>query len=110
MDAAKKAIASTLHKQERALESMKAKNARRWQIDRLAADVEHHKTMLALLENAPVNPEQMQAALAAIPGYIEKIQKILPKFQPGTPQHTLGVRRIAAYKTVLNWPAGQLSK
>lgn len=99
LNAARKAIASTLHKEEKALETLKSKNARRWQIDRLTADVKNHRAMLALIESTPVVQEEVEAAMAAIPGYIEKIQKILPKFQEGTPQHTLAVRRIAAYET-----------
>lgn len=100
--AAQKSIASTLRKEEKALETMKSKNVRQWQLDRLAADVKNHRTMLALIENTPVAKEDVEAALAAIPGYIEKVEKILPKFQPGTPQHTLGSRRIDAYNIVLS--------
>lgn len=98
LEAAQKAIASTLRKEEKALITMSAKQAKQWQLDRLAESIRHHRTMLALAEKQEVCREDVEAALAAIPGYIANVEKILPKFQPGTPQHTLGTRRIDAYR------------
>lgn len=98
MDAAKRSISSTLHKNEKALESMKAKNPKQWQLDRITGAIAHHRTMLAILEGQTISREQLEETLSAIPGYIQKIQTILPRFAPGTPQHTLAVRRIAAYE------------
>lgn len=98
MEAAEKSIASTLGKEEKALLTLTAKNARRWQIDRLSADIARHKTMLSLIRGEAMEPEALSDTLSAIPGYIAKIEKILPKFQPGTSQHTLAIRRIAAYR------------
>lgn len=99
LNAARKAIASTLRKEEKAHATMAANEVKQWQLDRLAASITHHRTMLALVEGTGADREEIETALAAVPGYIEKIQKILPKFQEGTPQHTLAVRRIAAYET-----------
>lgn len=98
LDAAQKAIASTLRKEEKALITMTAKEAKQWQLDRLAESIRHHRAMLALVEQEEVCREGLESALAAIPGYIAGIEKILPKFQLGTPQHTLAVRRIDAYR------------
>lgn len=96
---AQKAIASTLHKEEKALATMTAKQAKQWQLDRFAASIAHHRTMLAVIEGQPIPRDQAEAALAAIGGYVDAVEKILPKFAPGTPQHTLGLRRIAGYET-----------
>ena len=42
--------------------------------------------------------QAMEEALRAIPSYIGQIEKVLTKFPAGTPQHTLALRRIAAYR------------
>lgn len=98
LQAAAKAVASTLRKNEKAYETMLSKNARPWQLQTVADAIAHHRTMLDLIEGRPVDAEARKAAMEAIPGYIRKIENILPKFQPGTPQHTLATRRIAAYR------------
>lgn len=104
--AAEKAIASTLRKNEKVYASLCSKQASRWQLQMVSDNIENFRTMLALIENAlgrepPVEVEaaKREAAAAAIPGYIAQVEKILPKFQPGTSQHTLGIRRIGAYRT-----------
>lgn len=40
--------------------------------------------------------EELQEALRAIASTIGKCEKVQPKLKPGTPQHTLLVRRIKA--------------
>lgn len=104
--AGEKSIASTLRKEEKAYATLTAKRAREWQLARVAADLENFRTMLTLLHQAlhrepfcQVEQARIEAAYRAIPGYIGQIQKILPKFRQGTPQHTLGIRRIQAYQT-----------
>lgn len=44
--------------------------------------------------------EEWEALRAALPGYLAQIEKVLPKFRPGTPQHTLAWRRIESYRMV----------
>lgn len=98
LQAAQKAIASTLRKEENAHATMSAKQTKQWQLDRLASSIRCHRTMLALVALDSVSREDVETALDAIPGIIANIEKILPKFAPGTPQHTLGIRRIDAYR------------
>lgn len=42
--------------------------------------------------------EELQEALRAIDSTIRKCEKVQPKLAPGTPQHTLLVRRIKALR------------
>lgn len=97
-EAAAKNIASTLHKNEKALETLRAKNAKPWQIQHVTEAVAHHRIFLALVEGRAVDADDRKTALAAIPGCIARIEPYLEKFAPGTAQHTLAVRRIEAYK------------
>jgi len=41
--------------------------------------------------------EELEEALPAITSVISKVEKVLPKFETGTSQHTLAVRRIKAF-------------
>jgi hypothetical protein len=42
--------------------------------------------------------DELQEALRAIGSTISKCEKVLPKLKPGTPQHTLLMRRIKAFQ------------
>ena len=41
--------------------------------------------------------KELEEALRAITSTIGKCEKVIPKFKPGTPQHTLLIRRIQAF-------------
>ena len=42
--------------------------------------------------------EELEKALQALPLFIQKIEKVRPKFREGTSQHTLAIRRIEAFQ------------
>ncbi len=42
--------------------------------------------------------EELEEALQTIASVIGRIEKVQPKFEEGTPQHTLAVRRIKAFR------------
>ena len=42
--------------------------------------------------------EELASAQAAYASMISRVEKVLPKFAAGTPQHTLAVRRIRAFE------------
>jgi hypothetical protein len=46
--------------------------------------------------------EELKEALRAIESTISKCEKIQPKLEPGTAQHTLLVRRIKAFNIASN--------
>lgn len=41
--------------------------------------------------------EEFEEALQALTSAISRVEKVLPKFNAGTPQHTLAIRRIKAF-------------
>ncbi|HWR18739.1 MAG TPA: hypothetical protein VN608_03890 [Clostridia bacterium] len=45
--------------------------------------------------------EDLEEALRAITSTIAKCQKVQPKLKEGTPQHTLLIRRIKAFRIAL---------
>ena len=42
--------------------------------------------------------EELESAQSSFVSMISRVGKILPKFAPGTPQHTLAVRRVRAFE------------
>ncbi|MEA5048210.1 MAG: hypothetical protein VB034_06310 [Eubacteriales bacterium] len=49
------------------------------------------------LEAFIFSKEELASTQAAYAKMIAHVEKVLPKFAPGTPQHTLAVRRIRAF-------------
>ena len=104
LEAAKKSLASTIRKNKKARETLSQKQPPRLaQMEMIARNLANLEVMLTLVEQqldgsggSPARPS-LEAARQAIPAYIGQIEKVLPKFAPGTPQHTLAVRRIDAY-------------
>lgn len=97
MKEAQKAVASTLRKNEKALATLSEKGAKPWLIGQTALAVRCHRTLLALLEGHEAPAADIREALDAVPAYVSRIEAILPKFAPGTSQHTLAIRRLEAY-------------
>ncbi|MEG0752602.1 MAG: hypothetical protein RR461_02120 [Angelakisella sp.] len=109
LEAAQRSIASTLRKNEKVYVTLSQKQSpRASQLKMVANAIDNFGVMLVVIENAqkqkaPValQREKLEAVYKAIPSYIEQIEKIKPKFQEGTPQYTLAVRRIDAYNIAL---------
>ena len=99
---AARAIASARMKSEKAIRKLKEGSAQQ----RLTADgIRAFQIALELLsqelggEPAPgYGKEALEQAAAALTGLSARVEKILPKLSPGTPQHTLAVRRLRAFE------------
>ena len=103
---ARRAIASTLGKSEKALTKLKAGSPQhRMTTEAIAA----WRAAIALIDRE-LEPEgagasragehteaELEAAQNAIASARTRVEKMVPKFAPGTPQHTLAVRRIEAF-------------
>ena len=74
---------------------------------RLSAEASAFRTALALLEKssdhaAEYGAGSQESARAVLAAVMRRIDAILPKLRPGTPQKTLAVRRIQAISFVLD--------
>lgn len=105
LEAAQASISSTIRKSEKACATLSQKQQPRLgQMAMLSKNIQNLSVMLALIRRRlgdvadPPSAQAMEEALRAIPSYIGQIEKVLPKFPVGTPQHTLALRRIAAYR------------
>ena len=99
---AARAITSALHKSDKAILKLKEsspqfritkESIRAYQIALLLIerDLGTQKTLL-------FSAEELVRAQTAFSSMIARVEKILPKFAVGTPQHTLAVRRIRAFE------------
>lgn len=99
---AARAINSALKKSEKAITRLKEESPQH----RLTADgILAYQITLALIaqeldgEPAPkYEKEALEQAAATMKGLSARVEKILPKFAAGTPQHTLAVRRMRAFE------------
>ncbi len=99
---AARAITSTLHKSEKAI--LKLKEAS--QQYRLSAEaIRAYQIALSLIareldgKSAPdFSKEEMQQAAKTFSVLFARVEKVLPKFAAGTPQHTLAKRRLRAFE------------
>ena len=99
---ARRAIASTLSKSEKALTKLKEGT---FQHTMTAKGIQAYRIAIALIESmlgevadCTYERDELDAALEAIKSAKSRVENILPKFEPGTPQHTLAVRRVAAFR------------
>ncbi|GAB6087159.1 hypothetical protein [Alkaliphilus crotonatoxidans] len=105
LEAAQKAILSIIRKNEKAKETLSQKQppgtsqiamiSRNLKVFYLAASL----IASALRQDIAINYSkiELEEARQAIPSFIQKIEKVKPKFREGTPQHTLAIRRIKAF-------------
>ena len=98
---AARAISSALMKSEKVLLRLKEDSS---QYRLTAENIRAFQIALALLrrkqgdqETFIFSKEELASAQAAYASMIVRAEKVLPKFAPGTPQHTLAVRRIRAF-------------
>ena len=99
---AARAISSALMKSEKALLKLKEGSP---QYRLTAGNIRAFQIALALIrreqgghETLMFGSEELAQAQVAFANLIARVEKVLPKFAPGTPQHTLAVRRIRAFE------------
>jgi len=100
-----RAITSTINKSKKALLKLKAGA---WQHTMTEQALKADNIAIALLNRElAINPdkgtckskyteEELKNALEAVTSVMSRVEKVQPKFEAGTPQHTLAVRRIKA--------------
>lgn len=112
-----RAITSICGKCEKALPKLKdgtfqhAMTAQGIEAYRIAGGLIKRELMAGSETNAAESgytKEQLEAALAALASAEARVEKIQPKFQAGTPQHTLAVRRIRAFQIAAGLIRGEL--
>lgn len=76
-----------------------------WQHTMMAQGIKAYELAIALIEKdsaIKISSEDANEALRFYKSAIDRVQKVLPKFQVGTAQHTLAVRRISAYTIAMD--------
>ena len=98
---AARAISSASMKSEKALLKLKEGSP---QFRMTAGNIRAFQIALALIrreqgaqDTLVFGNEELASAQASFVSMISRVEKILPKFAAGTPQHTLAVRRIRAF-------------
>lgn len=101
-----RAISSTLSKSEKVQLKLKAGT---FQHTMTAQGIRAYNIAIALIKKesetnttegfveTQYTREELEAALQVLPSAIGRIEKVLPKFNAGTSQHTLAIRRIKAF-------------
>lgn len=106
LEAAQKAILSTIRKSEKVQETLSQKQQpHSSQLTLLAQRLKAFYIAASLISRAlqetsssEYSEEDYREALRIIPALIQQIEKVKPKFKEGTSQHTLAVRRIKAFQ------------
>lgn len=106
LEAAQKAILSTIRKAEKVKETLSQKQP--LPTSQMAMASRNLKALYiasSLIERAlekdftsNYSKEELEEAVQIISLFIRKIEKVKPKFREGTPQHTLAIRRIKAFQ------------
>lgn len=99
---ARRAIASTRSKSEKALLKLREGTAQRAMTERA---VDAYRIAMDAIDRAmgddgavpEVSREEGDIALSALALSAERVERILPRFSEGTPQHTLAIRRLQAF-------------
>ena len=98
---AARAITSALHKSEKAILKLKENSP---QFRLIQESIRAYKIALPLIERdsgaqetLSFTAEELLRAQAAFSSMIARVEKVLPKFAAGTPQHTLAIRRLQAF-------------
>ncbi|MEN6339641.1 MAG: hypothetical protein ABFD03_05905 [Clostridiaceae bacterium] len=104
---AQRAIESSLHKSEKVLQKLRegtfshsftARGIAAYDLALELIQTELHKngSIVANVQNRTV--QELDDAIRFFEYARNRVEKVLPKFQEGTPQHTLAVRRIRAFE------------
>ncbi|HCJ57286.1 MAG TPA: hypothetical protein DHV55_07925 [Clostridiaceae bacterium] len=105
LEAAQKAILSTIHKNEKVKVTLsQVQPSRTSQIAMISRNLRALYIASALITREldkdfsnNYSKEELEEALQIIPSFIQNIEKVKPKFREGTSQHTLAIRRIEAF-------------
>jgi hypothetical protein len=105
LEAAQKAILSQIRKNEKVKETLSQKQPPRTsQMAMVSRNLKVFYIASSLVARAiekdfsnNYSKEELEEAVQIIPSFIQKIEKVMPKFREGTPQHTLAIRRIKAF-------------
>ncbi len=104
---ARRAIESALHKSEKALlklrqgsfsHTLTTQGIAAYQIALELLQAEDELNAGAVKPAPKRAKHEMEDAILFFESTIGRVEKVLPKFTPGTPQHTLAVRRIKAFE------------
>ena len=107
---ARRAIESALHKSEKALLKLKQGSFSHTLTTRgiaayqIALELLQKKDEAKVNETAPVQKHTKQErddAILYFESTIVRVEKVLPKFAAGTPQHTLAIRRVRAFEIAM---------
>lgn len=115
---AKRSIASTLGKSEKALAKLKVGTHMH---TTTALRIQAYRIAITLIENelaggdamvalAEYSADRVAAAQAALADVLAQVEAMLPKLEAGTAQHTLTVRRIEAFRIAGALLAGQAAR
>lgn len=99
---AARAITSAMHKSEKAILKLK-ENSPQYRLTEGNIRAFHLALVLIEREQGSQDEQSFSAdacaeAQTAFSSMIARVEKVLPKFAAGTPQHTLAVRRIKAFE------------
>lgn len=101
-----KAITSSLHKNEKVLTKLKPGS---YQHTLMLRSIQAYHITIHLfqhdLQQTEVIDFREEEAMDAIDFFassIQKVERMLPKFAPGTSQHTLSIRRIKAFTLAID--------
>lgn len=111
---AARAIASALQKSEKAILKLKAGSPQHRLTERNIRAFQIALSLIAREQGgeagSPFTAGEQAQAQAAFSAAIARVEKVLPKFVSGTPQHTLAVRRIRAFEIAGELLARELEK
>ena len=98
---AERAIASALGKSEKVLTKLRPGTPQHGLTER---GIEAYRIAFSLIEQERGGTrtlcpkEQLERARETMASFVVRVERVLPKFAPGTSQHTLAMRRIAAFE------------
>ncbi len=118
LEEALRAITSTLRKSEKALIKLQAGTGQHTMLERgiraytIAVDLIKTESESGSSQGAyksQYTREELEGARQAITSFASRVEKALPKFEAGAPQHTLAVRRIKAFNIAVDLIERELS-
>ncbi len=118
LEAALKAVLSTIHKSERVQATLSAKQpprtaqlkagAQKLKALRIAADLIEREMEAGITVHYALT--DLEDAIQTTLSFIRQIEKVKPNFAEGTPQHTLAVRRIRAFEIAVALMEREMAK
>ena len=118
LEEALRAITSTLRKSEKSLGKLQAGTGQHTTLERgnkaytIAIDLIKSESESGFPQGAykiQYAREELEEARQSIISLASRVEKALPKFEEGTPQHTLAVRRIKAFDIAVDLIERELS-